>query len=106
MAFIPLTWSVFGHLLPWREDSLPLEFQEALRVWLSLVCLLIILVRFLFGIFLYLPRSRTNITNNMASTCSTPLDLSLAHWQDVRDNMSNNSVTVKKPKWVTFCSVE
>lgn len=35
-----------------------------------------------------------------------PLDLILAHWQGVQHMANNNNMTVKKCRWVTFCSAE
>lgn len=37
---------------------------------------------------------------------STTLDLTLAHWREIRDTAHKNSVYIKKRKWVIFCSSE
>uniref|UniRef100_A0A8C8U412 Core shell protein Gag P30 domain-containing protein n=1 Tax=Peromyscus maniculatus bairdii TaxID=230844 RepID=A0A8C8U412_PERMB len=42
----------------------------------------------------------------MGTTPSSPLDLTLAHWQDMQDTANNNSVNVRKRKRVRFCSAE
>nr|AAA46509.1 gag protein [Murine leukemia virus] len=42
----------------------------------------------------------------MGQTITTPLSLTLEHWRDVQCIASNQSVDVKRRRWVTFCSVE
>ena len=42
----------------------------------------------------------------MGQTVTTPLSLTLEHWGDVQRIASNQSVDVKKRRWVTFCSAE
>lgn len=42
----------------------------------------------------------------MGTTPSSPLDLTLAYWKNVKDTAHNNSVDVKKGKWVIFCFSE
>lgn len=42
----------------------------------------------------------------MENTPSTLLDLTLAHWLDVKDTANNNSVSVKRNKWVTLSSIK
>jgi hypothetical protein len=42
----------------------------------------------------------------MGQTVTTPLSLTLEHWKDVQRIASNQSVDVKKRRWVTFCSAE
>nr|AMK06427.1 putative gag polyprotein [Murine leukemia virus] len=42
----------------------------------------------------------------MGQTITTPLSLTLDHWRDVQRIASNQSVDVKKRRWVTFCSAE
>nr|NP_955526.1 MA [Moloney murine sarcoma virus] len=39
-------------------------------------------------------------------TVTTPLSLTLDHWKDVERLAHNQSVDVKKRRWVTFCSAE
>lgn len=42
----------------------------------------------------------------MGQTVTTPLSLTLQHWGDVQRIASNQSVNIKKRRWVTFCSAE
>ncbi|XP_058436982.1 uncharacterized protein LOC131424380 [Marmota monax] len=42
----------------------------------------------------------------MGQSLTTPLSLTLDHWQDVQDRADNLSVTVKKKKWKTLCTSE
>ncbi|XP_077888801.1 uncharacterized protein LOC144370904 [Ictidomys tridecemlineatus] len=42
----------------------------------------------------------------MGNTLTTPLSLTLDHWQDVQKRANNLSVTVKKKKWKTLCASE
>ena len=42
----------------------------------------------------------------MGQTVTTPLSLTLQHWGDVQRIASNQSVDVRKRRWVTFCSAE
>nr|CAA24781.1 oncogene v-abl [Abelson murine leukemia virus] len=42
----------------------------------------------------------------MGQTVTTPLSLTLGHWKDVERIAHNQSVDVKKRRWVTFCSAE
>lgn len=42
----------------------------------------------------------------MGQTVTTPLSLTLSHWSDVRDRANNQSVEIRKKKWVTLCSSE
>ena len=46
------------------------------------------------------------VSKNMGQTVTTPLSLTLEHWGDVQRIASNQSVDVKKRRWVTFCSAE
>ena len=49
----------------------------------------------------------TDLTGHTMETIpSSSLDLTLAHWKYVKDTVYNNSVDVKKGKWVVFCSSE
>ncbi|KAM4855348.1 uncharacterized protein ACH125_007325 [Urocitellus parryii] len=43
---------------------------------------------------------------NMGQSITTPLSLTLDHWQDVRNRANNLSVEVKKKKWITLCTAE
>lgn len=43
---------------------------------------------------------------SMGQTITTPLSLTLDHWQDVWNPANNLSVNVKKRKWQTFCTSE
>lgn len=42
----------------------------------------------------------------MGQTVSGPLDLTLAHWPEVREAAHNLSLLIKKVKWITFCRSE
>ncbi|XP_036014129.1 uncharacterized protein Gm53778 isoform X1 [Mus musculus] len=42
----------------------------------------------------------------MGQTVTTPLSLTLQHWGDVQRIASNQSVDVRKRRWITFCSAE
>ncbi|KAF7487408.1 Hypothetical predicted protein [Marmota monax] len=42
----------------------------------------------------------------MGQSITTPLSLTLDHWQDVRNRADNLSVEVKKKKWITLCTTE
>ncbi|XP_038176240.1 LOW QUALITY PROTEIN: uncharacterized protein LOC119808022 [Arvicola amphibius] len=42
----------------------------------------------------------------MGQSLTTPLSLTLQHWRDVQDFANNQSVEVRKRRWVTFCSSE
>ncbi|KAM4887236.1 uncharacterized protein RHO17_020285 isoform 1-T1 [Thomomys bottae] len=42
----------------------------------------------------------------MGQTVTTPLSLTLQHWKEVRTIASNQSVEVRKNKWMTLCSSE
>lgn len=82
----------------------PSEFL--LSVWdrsraARLVCCSIVLCCLCLTVFLYL-------SENMGpgQTVTTPLSLTLGHWKDVERIAHNQSVDVKKRRWVTFCSAE
>lgn len=42
----------------------------------------------------------------MGQSITTPLTLTLQHWKDVQNIANDQSVEVKKKKWVTFCTAE
>ncbi|CAK7311635.1 Gag polyprotein [Vulpes lagopus] len=42
----------------------------------------------------------------MGQTVTTPLSLTLDHWEEVAGRAHNLSVEVRRRKWVTFCSSE
>lgn len=42
----------------------------------------------------------------MGQTISGPLDLTLAHWSEVKQAAHNLSLLVNKGKWITFCRSE
>ncbi|XP_027247100.1 uncharacterized protein LOC113832822 [Cricetulus griseus] len=42
----------------------------------------------------------------MGQTVTTPLSLTLSHWRDVQEYAHNQSVDVRKRKWITLCSSE
>nr|QPP11372.1 gag polyprotein [Cricetulus griseus] len=42
----------------------------------------------------------------MGQTVTTPLSLTLSHWKDVQEYAHNQSVNVRKRKWITLCSSE
>uniref|UniRef100_UPI0040385EEF uncharacterized protein LOC143404514 n=1 Tax=Callospermophilus lateralis TaxID=76772 RepID=UPI0040385EEF len=42
----------------------------------------------------------------MGQSITTPLSLTLDHWQDVRNRADNLSVEIKKKKWITLCTME
>ncbi|XP_041500935.1 uncharacterized protein LOC121443299 [Microtus oregoni] len=42
----------------------------------------------------------------MGQSITTPLSLTLQHWRDVQDIANNQSVDIRKRRWVTFCSSE
>lgn len=64
-----------------------------------LVCLSIVLL-FVCSLLFW------TASKNMGQTVTTPLSLTLEHWEDVQRIASNQSVDVKKRRWVTFCSAE
>uniref|UniRef100_A0A8C3XDW3 Gag polyprotein n=1 Tax=Catagonus wagneri TaxID=51154 RepID=A0A8C3XDW3_9CETA len=42
----------------------------------------------------------------MGQSVTTPLSLTLQHWKDVRNTASNQSVDIRKKKWIALCSSE
>ncbi|XP_044090450.1 bromodomain-containing protein 4-like [Neovison vison] len=80
----------------------PLEFL--LSVWrqnraarLFVLCLSLVFVSVIITLF---------VLEIMGQTVTTPLSLTLSHWSDVRDRANNQSVEIRKKKWVTLCSSE
>lgn len=57
-------------------------------------CVVVIDALLSFSLDFYLQLS----SSAMGNTLSTPLNLTLANWQDIQDTVSNSSVTVKKKK--------
>lgn len=101
-AWFPVR-SVFGFLPPPRKKKqLCCWSRDTIQVWMFLVCLKWCLCSCCFVCFkpFYLSLC------HHGKYSFYPLDLILAHWQDIHDMANNNSMTVKKHKWVTFCSAE
>ncbi|XP_029411553.1 uncharacterized protein LOC103749523, partial [Nannospalax galili] len=42
----------------------------------------------------------------MGQQLTTPLSLTLDHWKEVKSRAHNQSVEIKKNRWITFCSSE
>ena len=96
--------TVFGFLLlPIEEEvscSLPWDID---KVW---ICSLFALIRVCVFVAQFILSHSPSSSTTMGKTPSTPLDLTLAHWHDLKDTANNNRVLIQKHKWVTFCSVD
>lgn len=76
----------------------PIEFLLSVlrRSRAAQLCLVFVCLVFVFTLFLL----------TMGQTLTTPLSLTLQHWKDVQETANNQSVEVKKKRWVTLCSSE
>ncbi|XP_035306632.1 uncharacterized protein LOC118239699 [Cricetulus griseus] len=60
----------------------------------------------LFGLCLVAVICALLSLETMGQTVTTPLSLTLSHWKDVQEYAHNQSVNVRKRKWITLCSSE
>lgn len=94
--------SFFRFLPPSREEEPPCFcFRDIARIW---ICLFFVLIGACVFVTLFVLCH--SYSDSMGNTPSTLLDLTLAHWLDVKDTANNNSVSVKRNKWVTLSSIK